>query len=63
MPPKVPDGSLRREYRRRIGRLLRVRREPATLWIYVVKCAMHYHAFTMARRMDCGRTPIYNTFL
>src|SRR5262245_45088525 len=60
---RVPAASLRREDRRRIGRLLGVRRNPAVLWIYVVKCAMHYHAFTMARQMDCGRTPIYNTFL
>ena len=59
----VPDPSLRREYRRRIGRLLKVRRDPGMIWIYVVKCAMHFHALTMARQMDSGRTPIYNTFL
>jgi len=59
----VPEAALRREYRRRIGRLLRVRRDPGALWIYVVKCAMHYHAYTMARRMDSGRTLVYNTFL
>jgi hypothetical protein len=60
-----PTGRETYEIARHGDRLVlrRVRREPATLWICVVKCAMHYHTLTMARRMDCGRTPIYNTFL
>jgi hypothetical protein len=32
------------------------------LWIYVVKCVMHYHAHTMARRMVEGLTPVVNSF-
>src|SRR3954454_1531400 len=58
----VPDPTLRREYLRRVGRLLRARRDPGVLCIYVVKCVMHYHAHTMARRMVEGRSPLVNTF-
>jgi radical SAM superfamily enzyme YgiQ (UPF0313 family) len=59
---RVPDPSLRREYLRRVARLARVRRDPAVLWIYVVKCALHYHAHTMARRMVEGRSPVVNSY-
>jgi hypothetical protein len=58
----VPDGKLRREYRRRIGRLLKTRRAPNVLIVYLLKCALHYHQHTMARQMDQGDTPIYNSF-
>jgi hypothetical protein len=58
----VPDVKLRREYRRRIGRLLKVRRAPNVLIVYLLKCALHYHQHTMARQMDLGDTPIYNSF-
>src|SRR5262249_51801485 len=58
----VPEANLRREYRRRIARLLKVRREPEVLFIYVIKCAMHYHHYTMARQMRQGRTAVLNSF-
>jgi hypothetical protein len=58
----VPDPALRREYLRRVWRLVRVRRDPAVLWIYVVKCALHYHAHTMARRMAEAGSPVVNTY-
>jgi radical SAM superfamily enzyme YgiQ (UPF0313 family) len=58
----VPEAPLRREYRRRVLRLLRSRRDPMVLWIYVLKCAMHYHAHTMARAMASDRTQLVNTF-
>jgi radical SAM superfamily enzyme YgiQ (UPF0313 family) len=58
----VPEAALRREYQRRIGRLLRVRRDPAVLLLYLVKCAMHYHHHTMAQRMADGRGPVVNSF-
>jgi radical SAM superfamily enzyme YgiQ (UPF0313 family) len=47
----VPDAALRREYRRRLTRLLRHRREPQIIQTYVVKCAMHYHAHRMVQRL------------
>jgi radical SAM superfamily enzyme YgiQ (UPF0313 family) len=59
---RVPDPALRREYLRRVWRLVKGRRDPSVLWIYVVKCAMHYHAHTMARRMVEGLTPVVNSY-
>jgi hypothetical protein len=47
---------------RRVWRLVEGRRDPSVLWIYVVKCAMHYHAHTMARRMVEGLTPVVNSY-
>lgn len=58
----VPEVKLRREYRRRIGRLLKVRRAPHVFVVYLLKCALHYHQHTMAKQMALGDTPIYNSF-
>jgi radical SAM superfamily enzyme YgiQ (UPF0313 family) len=58
----VPEPALRREYLRRVGRLLRVRPDPSALWIYVIKCVMHYHAHTIARRMVEQQSRVVNTF-
>ena len=59
---RVPEPALRREYLRRVWRLMKARPDPDVLWIYVVKCAMHYHAHTMARRMRTGLAPVVNSF-
>jgi radical SAM superfamily enzyme YgiQ (UPF0313 family) len=59
---RVPDPALRQEYRRRVGRLLRRRPDPALALLYLIKCAMHYHCYTMARQMAAGRSPVYNSF-
>src|SRR5262245_20713661 len=59
---RVPESALRGEYLRRIGRLLRVRRDPALLVHYLVKCAMHYHHHQMARQMANTRGTIVNSF-
>jgi hypothetical protein len=40
---------------------LRIRREPSVLFVYLVKCAMHYHHVTMAREMALGERTIVNT--
>jgi hypothetical protein len=58
----VPEAALRREYRRRVWNLLKVRRNPGVLLIYMIKCAMHYHAYTMAQQMSTGRSRIVNSF-
>ena len=58
----VKDNSLRAEYRRRIAGLLRSRRDPAVLFSYVVKCAMHYHHHKMATEMARQETAVINTF-
>jgi radical SAM superfamily enzyme YgiQ (UPF0313 family) len=59
---RVPDSALRGEYVRRIARLLRVRRDPAVLVHYLVKCAMHYHHHRMARQMTGACGTIVNSF-
>jgi radical SAM superfamily enzyme YgiQ (UPF0313 family) len=58
----IPDPALRREYRRRIGRLIRARPDPGTLLTYTFKCAMHYHAYTMARKMAGDRAEVLSGY-
>jgi radical SAM superfamily enzyme YgiQ (UPF0313 family) len=58
----VPEADLRDEYRRRVRRLLKQRREPATLFVYLIKCAMHYHHHMMVRQMLAEESPIVNSF-
>lgn len=57
----VPDPALRREYRRRVWGLVKVRRDPAVVLGYVILCAVHYHAHTMARGIALGTTRVYNS--
>jgi radical SAM superfamily enzyme YgiQ (UPF0313 family) len=59
---RVPEKPLRDEYRRRLARLLRVRRDPEVLFVYTIKCAVHYHYYTMARRMAQRETGVVNTY-
>jgi radical SAM superfamily enzyme YgiQ (UPF0313 family) len=57
----IPDAWLRKIYRRRLGRLLRVRRDPSLVVFYLFKIALHYHHYTMARQMASGKT-LVNSF-
>jgi radical SAM superfamily enzyme YgiQ (UPF0313 family) len=59
---RVPEHGLRGEYLRRVARLLKVRRDPAVLVHYLVKCAMHYHHHTMARQMASPQGTFVNSF-
>ncbi len=56
----VPEPGLKREYRRRLWRLLQQRPEPALLRIYAIKAAMHYHADRLTHGLLRGR--IVNTY-
>ncbi len=58
----IPDPELRREYRYRIGRLIRARPDPGTILTYIFKCAMHYHAYTMARQMIGDREKVLSGY-
>ena len=58
----IPQRSLRQEYRKRIFRLLRVNRDPSVLFVYVIKCAMHYHHYTLSMNMANKRSAVVNTF-
>jgi len=57
----LPDPELRRFYRRRMAKILRRRPDPGVLFVCVVKCAVHYHHFTMSREMSERRT-LVNVF-
>ena len=57
----VPERRLRQIYRARIARLLRSRRDPVVLFVYLLKCVIHYHLDTMVREMSTERR-IVNTF-
>lgn len=43
--------ELRRQYARRMLRLVRHRPDPAVLFVGLIKCAVHYHHHTMAQQM------------
>jgi radical SAM superfamily enzyme YgiQ (UPF0313 family) len=58
----VPDVQLRNEYRRRIWRLLRVRRDTGVLFVYLLKVLAHYHHYTMATRMAEHESQLVNSF-
>jgi radical SAM superfamily enzyme YgiQ (UPF0313 family) len=58
----VSDATLRREYRRRLARFFRVRRDPAVLFVYLVKCLAHYHYHTMIQNMSADESQVVNTF-
>ncbi len=59
----VPDRALRRRYRREIaGQLIR-RRDPGQLLGYVIRCAMHYHHYTLAAQLARGEEATFvNSF-
>jgi hypothetical protein len=58
----VPDAALRREYRRRVAGLLRARRDPVVLFVYLIKCAIHYHLHVMVQNMSVKERRVVNTF-
>jgi radical SAM superfamily enzyme YgiQ (UPF0313 family) len=58
----VRQRRLRREYRRRIRRLLLKRPSPNLLIFYLFKCFLHYHQYTMTQQMARGDSKIYNSF-
>ncbi|HMB06844.1 MAG TPA: DUF4070 domain-containing protein, partial [Isosphaeraceae bacterium] len=58
----VPEADLRREYRKRLWRFLKHRRNPGALLFYILHMAQHYHAHTMARQMASGRTAVFNSW-
>jgi radical SAM superfamily enzyme YgiQ (UPF0313 family) len=53
---RLPDAALRREYRHRLWQAFKRRPEPAVLQAYALKCALHFHAFMMARQMMLDST-------
>jgi hypothetical protein len=58
----IPEAYLRREYRKRVWRLLKARQNPGLFLFYMIKMAIHYHAHTMAKQMSAGGARIFNSF-
>jgi hypothetical protein len=58
----VRDPKLRREYRRRLWRFLKVHRRPGLVLIYIFHMAMHYHANYLARNMASRELQLVNSF-
>lgn len=54
----VPEAALRREYKLRLWRIWAARRDPYVLLLYAIKCAMHYHAHLMIRRIETNGSVI-----
>jgi radical SAM superfamily enzyme YgiQ (UPF0313 family) len=53
----VPNSALRREYRRRLLRIVLRRPSPAIVQLYAIKCAMHFHIHTMVEQMQALPRP------
>lgn len=58
----VRDNTLRREYSRRLIQLLRTRHDPVVLFVYVIKCAIHYHLHQMVHDLVRRDRVLHNTF-
>ena len=57
----VPDKSLRKIYKKRVRRLVAHRRDGGVLFYYVLKCAMHYHAYRMVEQLQ-SKEELINSF-
>jgi radical SAM superfamily enzyme YgiQ (UPF0313 family) len=58
----IPDPELRREYRKRLWRLIKSRPDPNVAVLYLFKCIMHYHQYTLARQMAAQDGRVVNSF-
>lgn len=59
---RVPDRTLRGVYRRQIWHVLRARRNPAVLRVYVIKCAIHFHMHHFIGRLMQQDRPVINSY-
>jgi radical SAM superfamily enzyme YgiQ (UPF0313 family) len=58
----VRDPRLRREYRTRFWRFLKVHRRPGLVLNYLFHMTMHYHAYSLAKRMATREMQLVNSF-
>ncbi|HWT80477.1 MAG TPA: DUF4070 domain-containing protein [Candidatus Methylomirabilis sp.] len=59
---RIQPASLRREYRKRLWRFLKVHRRPGLTLFYLFHLVMHYHVHTIARTMAADQSQLVNTF-
>jgi radical SAM superfamily enzyme YgiQ (UPF0313 family) len=58
----VGEPGLRRDYRMRLWRFLKVHRRPGFVLFYLFHMTMHYHARYLARRMASRELQLVNSF-
>jgi radical SAM superfamily enzyme YgiQ (UPF0313 family) len=58
----VQQPELREEYKRRIRGVWKARKQPAAVFIYLLKCAIHYHYLEIANQVERNDTRMVNTF-
>jgi radical SAM superfamily enzyme YgiQ (UPF0313 family) len=59
---RVRDAKLRREYRRRLWRFIKVHRRPGLIFACVFHMTMHYHAHQLATRMVSTERQLVNSW-
>jgi radical SAM superfamily enzyme YgiQ (UPF0313 family) len=59
---RVPDKSLRKIYLRQCWRILKTRRSAVVTFIYVFRCAIHYHLHQLARTIARSGGTVANTY-
>ena len=58
----MPDRGLREEYRRRMRNVWRLKRDPYYMFVYALKCAVHFHYHKMVERMTQRERALVNSF-
>ncbi len=58
----ISETNLRREYRKRLARFLKVHRRPGLVLLYIFHMAMHYHAYQLARRVANPEMQMINSY-
>lgn len=58
----VESPELRSEYKRRLRQIWKVRKQPAALFIYLLKCSIHFHYLKIASNNEDGTARLVNTF-
>jgi hypothetical protein len=59
---RVREPRLKREYRKRLWRFLKVHRRPGLILSYVFHLTMHYHAHQLATRMVSPERQLVNSW-
>jgi radical SAM superfamily enzyme YgiQ (UPF0313 family) len=59
---RVGESRLRREYRKRLWRFLKVHRRPGLVFAYVFHMTMHYHAYQLAKGMVSVERQLVNSW-
>jgi hypothetical protein len=53
---------MRKQYRKRLWRFLKVHRRPGLLLSYVIHLVMHYHVSKLVKDMSTSESQLVNSF-